>query len=158
VNFNIQHGNATDRPVPADYDGDGRADIAVYRSSTSFWHVIGSTGSAINIPFGAAGGSDIPVPADYDRDGRAEIAVYRPSDGIWYRLNAQTGVFAATQWGAPGDLPVPADYNGDRSADLAVYRPSNGIWFIWSCTNNPAFNAAQFGAAGDRIVPFTSSP
>jgi len=158
VNFNIQHGAATDKPVPVDYDGDGRADIAVYRSSTSFWHVIGSTGSAINIPFGAAGGSDIPVPADYDGDGRAELAVYRPSDGIWYRLNAQTGVFAATQWGAPGDLPVPADYNGDRSADLAVYRPSNGIWFIWSCTNNPAFNAAQFGAAGDRIVPFTSSP
>lgn len=156
ANFNIQHGASTDRPVPADYDGDGRADIAVYRPSTGFWHVIGSGGAGINIQFGAA--ADMPVPGDYDRDGRAELAVYRPSDGIWYRLNAQTGAFAATQWGAPGDLPVPADYNGDRSTDLAVYRPSNGIWFVWSCTNNPQFNARQFGASGDKIVPFSNSP
>jgi len=156
VNFNIQHGASTDKPVPADYDGDGRADIAVYRPSTGFWHIIGSGGAGINIQFGAA--ADMPVPGDYDRDGRAELAVYRPSDGIWYRLNAQTGAFAATQWGAPGDLPVPADYNGDRSTDLAVYRPSNGIWFVWSCTNNPQFNARQFGASGDKIVPFRDLP
>jgi hypothetical protein len=36
-------GAATDLPVPADYDGDGRTDIAVWRPSSGNWFVLPST-------------------------------------------------------------------------------------------------------------------
>ena len=61
----------TDLPVSADYDGDGKADLALYRPGDSM----------SIIQWGRAG--DVPVPGDCDGDGLADIAVWRPADGMW---------------------------------------------------------------------------
>ena len=102
-----------------DFDGDGRADLTVYRPSTSTWYVAGRSA----VRYGSKG--DVAVPADYDGDGRADMAVFRPSNGTWYVRGGAT-----TTWGRTGDVPVPRDYDGDGRADLAVYRPSNGTWYV----------------------------
>ena len=39
--------------MPADYDGDGRADVAVYRATTGEWYLLGSSsGGYTNVPWG----------------------------------------------------------------------------------------------------------
>ncbi|HEX8368884.1 MAG TPA: FG-GAP-like repeat-containing protein, partial [Pyrinomonadaceae bacterium] len=104
-----------------DYDGDGKADLSVFRPSAGSWYISQSSNNAfIAVQFGAAG--DLIAPADFDGDGKTDISVFRPSDGGWYRLNSSNNTFSAFQFGSNGDLPVPGDFDGDGKADLTVYR------------------------------------
>ncbi len=155
-----QWGAPDDVPVPADYDGDGRADLAVWRAATGdlfaqgdsgTWFVIGSAdGTTRSVQLGALG--DVPVPADYDGDGRADLAVWRPTTGEWLISGSRTGVLTSVGFGAPGDVPVPRDYDGDGRADLAVWRPHTGGWFIQSSRSGLILGQG-WGASGDLPVP-----
>jgi hypothetical protein len=142
-----QFGASTDVIVPADYDGDGKTDLAVYRAGT--WYLQRSTAGFTGVAFGAS--DDIPQPADFDGDGKAELAVWRPSNGTWYIYNLANGQFNAAQFGATGDKPVVGDYDGDCKADYAVFRPSNGTWYL--NRSRDGFFGVAFGESTDKLVP-----
>ena len=120
----------------ADFTGDGRAELAVWRPSSGTWFIRGASA----VPWGNTG--DVPAPADYTGDGRAELAVWRPSTGTWFVRG-----MPAVAWGRVGDLPVPGDYNGDGRADLAVWRPSTGAWYVHGLPT------VSWGRPGDFPVP-----
>jgi hypothetical protein len=142
-------------PTKYDFDGDKKADIAVYRPAdnehdSSSWHILRSSDNSTQvIPFGHAG--DVIVPGDYNGDGMTDVAVYQPSTGIWFTsLDAATN-YGAVQWGSDGDIPAPGFYDADQKTDIAVFRPSDGNWYIVKSTGGT--EVRHWGASGDKPVP-----
>jgi len=154
----VQFGATGDVPVSGDWDGDGKADLAVYRDgslsggqSYFFYRPSSQPGENFrSIAWGATG--DKPLVGDFDGDGRLDAAIFRQSTGQWYILRSSDNQVINQQFGASTDIPVPADYDGDGRANIAVFRPLTGYWYT---STNPATNygAVRFGQSGDLPVP-----
>jgi hypothetical protein len=92
----------------ADFDGDSRDDIAVFRPAAGLWAIRGVT----RLYLGGSG--DEPVAGDYDGDGIADIAIFRGTTGVW----AVRGI-TRTYFGGNNDTPISGG-GGQRLYDYVV--------------------------------------
>lgn len=110
-------GEAGDIAAPADYDGDGKVEPAVFRASEGKFYLPNNK----VVVLGKAG--DIPVCGDWDGDGFADVAVYRPATLTWYIYGMDS-----IRFGHKNGIPVPADYDGDGLLDVGFFRTDNSMW------------------------------
>ncbi|MBS1797973.1 MAG: VCBS repeat-containing protein [Acidobacteria bacterium] len=141
--------DAVSAKTPFDYDGDGKADVSVFRASENKWYILRSSDFGITQTVFAVAG-DVPVPADYDGDGKTDVAVFRPSNGAWWYLSSISNAQINVNFGQAGDIPRPSDFDGDGKTDFVLYRPSNSVWYRFSATGQTSVLA--FGIAEDKPV------
>jgi len=137
----------------ADFDGDGKTDMSVFRPSTGNWFMNQTSFGFNAMLWGIS--SDRLVPGDFDGDAKTDTAVARTNESNtavnFFILNSANGSVTSVQWGLPTDIPVIGDYDGDGKDDIAVWRASDGVWYINKSSGG--FFAFQFGANGDVPVP-----
>lgn len=105
--------------VAQDVDGDGAADVMVYRPRTGEWWLRKSNGSGPErVSWGGVPG-DVPALGDYDGDGVIDLTVFRPSTGIWHIRGTGSVTWGLPSdeiiWGRQGDIPVPLDRERRRT-------------------------------------------
>jgi hypothetical protein len=91
-------------PVPGDYDGDGKVDIAVYETSSGNYFVGSTSGFGYHLAFGGA--DFTPVPGDYEGDGQTDAAVYDTTNDNRFVDEATAGLTAHPNFGGPVYVPV----------------------------------------------------
>ncbi len=164
-------GNGTtqfDSPVPGDYDGDGKFDVAVYRfglTPGNSYIIQRSSDSAITYTQWGNFNSDFIAPGDFDGDGKFDlVAVRTGAAGVqytWFIRRSSDGSTRIQPWGlsaatfAQFDLPTQGDYDGDGVTDISVWRPSangnNSAYYTYaSLTNTALIN--NWGLNGDFSV------
>ena len=141
--------------VGADYDGDRKADPALYVESTGSWYVRPSTMGyvPVTVVFGGAGST--PCLGDYDGDGKTDPAVYVESTGSWSVELSASGYAVATLAGFGGAdcRAVAGDYDGDGKADPAIYDPADGTWQVaMSSAGYAVQGVTGFGGTGRAAV------
>jgi YD repeat-containing protein len=144
-------GSSGSKIAPADFDGDGKFDLAVF--SAGAWTIRKSTTNTDwNHTWGTTG--DLPAAADYDGDGIADLGIYRPSTNTFWILTSGSGFnsYTSTSLGTTGDVVVPGDFDGDGKADCAVFRPSTGYWYYQPSSGGSIVNYS-WGVSTDIPAP-----
>lgn len=153
-----------DVAIPADYDGDGRTDVAVWRpgaAGTAATYVLKSNGNVVDVDVFGQTGDDPTVVGDYDGDGKADLAVYRSAtqSHFWYQRSTvggngctSPGACNDISWGSTGDKPYPGDFDGDGRHDFSVVRNSGGAALHFQLLSAAGYRALPYGLFTDRFL------
>ncbi|MFO0878007.1 MAG: VCBS repeat-containing protein [Gemmataceae bacterium] len=152
------------RPTPwADFNGDGKDDVASYNPNNGAWvGLAGNGGFSVSHwqPQHARRWETHVI--DYNGDGKDDIASYHPDNGAQW-VNAFRGSdFNVTLWDVyqtrtGWQTQLSGDFGGDGKDDIAQFHPINGTWWvgtaavpgspIWQKYHEQGAHSRDFGLA-----------
>jgi CSLREA domain-containing protein len=167
ADINLLFGTLDDFPVPADYDGDGRADLAVWTGgpAAQFRVLTSSSNYTATVTFSLGNDAcDPSVVGDYDGDGRTDPAVFNVNTGQWQYLGGptHTTLVTVTPVGTGGGVfPIQGDFDGDGKFDFMMVtrdglNPTSSHFYQWlnnGTATPPATTNFVFGNYRDVVVP-----
>jgi FG-GAP-like repeat/Cep192 domain 4/Abnormal spindle-like microcephaly-assoc'd, ASPM-SPD-2-Hydin/HYDIN/CFA65/VesB-like, Ig-like domain len=161
---NLPAGAGPRSVATADFNGDGKLDLAVANSGAGTVSILtghgdGTFSPAVNY---AAGTQPSAVAAgDFNGDGKLDLAVAdQAGDAIWILLGNGDGTFQPAVAYATGNGPVAvilADFNGDGSLDVAVANQLDNTVSILLSKGNGAFKAHADYPAGQAPTALVAS-
>jgi hypothetical protein len=159
---NFTPGHEPESVAVGDFNGDGRADLAVANYLSNNVSVLlgdGSGGFTAPVNFAAGEGPVSVAVGDFNGDGRADLAVANEalpntaSGNVSVLLGDGSGGFAAAVNFGVGAFPYSVavgDFNGDGKQDLAVANAGSANVSVLLGDGSGAFAAAVNFAAGDE--------
>ena len=137
-------GNTPISAAAADFDGDGKMDLAVANQGTANVAILrgngdGTFATAVTYALNANGSAPVALAVgDFNRDGKPDLAVLNTTSGasvptLTILLNNGDGTF-----GAPVNITTPAsgqsmtvgDLNGDGNVDIWIGAPGNSFLLL----------------------------
>jgi hypothetical protein len=141
--------------VAGDFNGDGKADLAVANNgSTNIAVLLGNGDATFQTPvsYGVGGAPaflapGVFAPGDLNGDGKLDLAVAN-SGGVSVLLGNGDGTFQAAASYGPGASSVAVgDFNGDSKPDLAV-TSGGGVSVLLGNGNGTFQTAVNYGVGG----------
>ncbi len=141
--------NCNDRPMAGDWDGDGKADVGVYRNTPTVGIMYFKMATrAVSRTFGRPG--YVPFAGDWDGNGSTQLGVKRLGSSTWALRNASGRAVYVSGLGSAADIPVAGDWDGNRRSELGWYRSSTHTFYERSAGGT--LTAVRWGATGDQPV------
>jgi hypothetical protein len=170
----FDYGLRGDVPVPRDYTGDRKTEVAVWRPGTQGIYYVsqfptGAGGITLEraVPWGQTG--DRPqAEGDYDGDGKVDYTVVRQNattgNLTWFIMSSSTNTQRAIQFGTVPtgisfNVTEGADFNGDGRDELVLYtfNATTGAgltFYIGDANTGAAISTLSYGNfTTDYVIP-----
>jgi hypothetical protein len=160
-------GQNGDQPLTGDWNGDGKAEVGIYRPSNGTFYLDYDGNSVFSLPadrqynlgVGMVGG-DLAVVGDWNGDGKAKIGLFR--QGFFWILDLDgSGVYSSGTdtafafGGDPGDVPVVGKWGGTSKSEVGIFR--QGFFWILDWNGNRTIDNVNQGG-GDQAFPSGGLP